>query len=568
MWHGGEILMVRRHGMGPASTGAAARSPSSHRSHEETDRDLLHRREQEFRTLVENAPDIIERFDSRFRMLYVNPALEHFTGLPREGFLNKTKRELGMPAPLCELWETKLAEVFSAGREVAFEFEYLAPRGLMYLQARVVPETDPEGGIVSAMSIVRDITAQKLAEIGMRDARDEARRAEAQMLKSKEDVEAASRAKDDFLAVLSHELRTPLSPVLTAAQMMAKDATLSAEQRDSVELIARNVELETRLIEDLLDLTRISRGKIELHLGTVDLHGALLEVIEICREELRAKELKLILDIKAVQHHVRADTARLKQVFWNLVKNAIKFTPRGGTITVSTAAAGECVTMTVQDSGVGIAPESLPHIFAAFEQGGKDITRRFGGMGLGLTISRSLVEMHGGTLTARSDGLGRGASFTIGLPLVAPPPAGAGHAVPAKLRRRASRLKNLRVLLVEDHADTAKVMAALLRSYGCEVHIASSLAGAREIGANQEFDVLVSDIGLPDGSGIDLMRELSSRYDILGIALSGYGMEEDVRRSKGAGFAAHLTKPVDLSLLERTLYEVAGGGAGSKPTQA
>jgi len=396
---------------------------------------------------------------------------------------------------------------------------------------------DPTGTPAKMVGVAHDITASRQAEADQR---------------AKQVAEAANKAKDQFIAVLSHELRTPLTPVLTMVQMLERDAALSVDQRESLQMVERNVVLETRLIDDLLDLTRISRGKLELHLGPVDLHALLPHVLRICESDWRGKQLRLALELRAAHHHVYGDAARLQQIFWNLLKNAIKFTPQGGSITVrSTQPQNDRLALTVQDTGQGIEPDMLPRIFNPFEQGNKGVTRLFGGLGLGLSIARNLVELHGGTLTAFSAGTGQGAAFTVDLPVAldaetAAPRVGSGSGATGHLRSG-------RILLVEDSVDTAMVMSKLLRSHGYEVRTADSVAAALRAAAAESFDLMLCDIGLPDGNGLDLMRQMARQWPLKGIALSGYGMEEDIQRSKAAGFLTHLTKPVDLGTLEAAL---------------
>ncbi|HYG63499.1 MAG TPA: ATP-binding protein, partial [Thermoanaerobaculia bacterium] len=267
------------------------------------------------------------------------------------------------------------------------------------------------------------------------------------------------------------------------------------------------------------------------------------------------------------------------QVFWNLLHNAIKFTPAGGTITVRSRIArpqgelpGELL-VEVSDSGIGIEPEVLPRIFNAFEQADRLITRRFGGLGLGLAVSRAIVELHGGTLTAASPGRGQGATFSVALPVeeaqgTESAAAQLPGAVPPERSTSGGRAYPLHLLLVEDHADTAAAMADLLHGFGYRVTVAGSVAEALQAATaaqsgSDRLDLLVSDLGLPDGSGLDVMRELAGRWGLKGIALSGYGMEEDLRKSREAGFEKHLTKPVNIQTLDTTIRQVAGEGKPS-----
>jgi len=378
----------------------------------------------------------------------------------------------------------------------------------------------------------------------------------AELQRTKELAESANRAKDHFLAVLSHELRTPLTPVLTTVQLLEHRPGLPDEFREPLAMIRRNVELEARLIDDLLDLTRISRGKLELHFEPVDVHEVLAQALEICGRDLEAKGIAVTTALDACRHWVEADPARLQQVFWNLMKNAVKFTPEGGRVEVRTAdGPGGTIAVEIRDSGVGIEPDLLPRIFDAFEQGGKDVTRLFGGLGLGLAISKALVDLHHGTISAESDGRGQGATFTVSLAAEVPeralPPRPAAHA-----GRHGGT--GLRILLVEDHDDTREALSELLRLYGYEVESAASVAAALTCLDGGCFDLIISDLGLPDGSGLDLMRQVRTRChgEIKGICLTGFGMEEDMRQSREAGFLAHLTKPVSLQELDAVLQRV------------
>jgi two-component system CheB/CheR fusion protein len=376
-------------------------------------------------------------------------------------------------------------------------------------------------------------------------------------------AEAMNEAKDQFLATLSHELRTPLTPVLAVLSNLESGERLPSDLRGDMSMMRRNIELEARLIDDLLDLTRISRGKLELQQQDVDLQQVVEHAIQTsCGEEVAAGRLKIVADL-AEGHHLWADAPRLTQVFWNLLNNAVKFTPEGGTIFVrSWSDAPGRLAVEVSDTGIGIEPEFLSRIFDAFEQGEPGTTRRFGGLGLGLAISKTIAELHGGSLSAHSDGLGQGATFRVRLPLTpVPPEAGVLAGVARPLDSAASQ--SLNILLVEDHVDTAAAMADLLRDLGHKVTVANSvsagLAAADKIQSRDDggIDLVLSDLGLPDASGLDLMRELSHRYGLKGIALSGYGMEEDLRRSREAGFEKHLTKPINFQSLQAVLREVA-----------
>ena len=373
-------------------------------------------------------------------------------------------------------------------------------------------------------------------------------------------AEAASKAKDHFLAALSHELRTPLTPVLMKVSALARSPGLPESLRADLRMIQRNVELEAKLIDDLLDLTRVSRGKLILHFEVTDVHALLEHVVAICSDGTESRKLQIDLEPGASEHHVWADSARLQQVYWNLVKNAVKFTPEGGRIQVRTRNPGPGkIEVSVIDPGIGIEPDEMPRLFNAFEQGSSTVTRAFGGLGLGLAICKALVDQHGGGLSGLSAGRGKGATFTVTLATLVPPQAAEPAGAVPGLAEGASPSLSLRLLLVEDNEPTLEVMTTLLELAGHDVKPAPDLRTARQLAESHEFDLVVSDLGLPDGTGFDLMRELRDRYGLKGIAVSGFGMEEDLRRSRESGFLEHLVKPVDVDKLKAALARAALG---------
>ena len=371
---------------------------------------------------------------------------------------------------------------------------------------------------------------------------------------TKEQLRQSGQAKDHFLAVLSHELRTPLTPVLATVSMLRQDARFDADTRELLEIIHRNAELEARLIDDLLDVTRVTQGKVELQKRPVELAGIIQRAVEVCMPDIEARKLKFAVDARDGPFIVEADTVRLQQVFWNLLRNAIKFTPVGGRVGIRCHRDGDGhVVVEVSDSGMGIEPAVLPRLFNAFEQGGVGTTRQFGGLGLGLTISHAMVAMHGGTVSAHSAGKDKGAMLRVRLPLM---PAGTVPSPAAPQNRQGAQhpARPLRILLVEDHGDTARIMRRLLAANGHHVEAAADVATALKMVGEQTFDLLLSDLGLPDGSGLDLMRALRAAGSTLpGIALTGYGQEQDVAASRRAGYAAHLTKPTSLPQLEAAI---------------
>ncbi len=481
---------------------------------------------------------------------------------------------------------------------------------MLFLTTELLRLQDSQASTLGVLCLVEDRTA----DVSMR-----------------QELIDANMAKDQFFAQLSHELRTPLSPVVTMVaeleRLTAAGATAPAglnghgasngsngrhadgepeedapaQARRALEVIRRNVELEARLIDDLLDITRIRSGKLQLNLQPLDVHRVIELAVEITRQELEDKGIRLELELEAEHRFTLADPARLQQVFWNLIKNSVKFTPTGRRITIRTRdvaveqppviapetaslenpEAGHRLCIEVTDEGIGIAPELLGRIFNAFDQGQTAITRRFGGLGLGLAISRAMVEAHGGTLTASSPGPDQGATFSVELDTVTVPEgfleaagSGSGHETtvfvpaptvavkqPSTASADASPAPGSapvttaapRVLLVDDHIDTCTGMKLLLRRRGYDVTLAHSVSEALARAEEKTFDLLISDIGLPDASGFDLMRQLRARGGPPGIALSGFGMESDLEKSAQAGFSEHLIKPVNFARLDAAM---------------
>src|SRR6266446_2288340 len=376
-------------------------------------------------------------------------------------------------------------------------------------------------------------------------------RAQAAIEQQKETVEAANRTKDNFLAMLSHELRTPLTPVMAALDTLESDGPRSSESKTSLSMIRRNVELESQLIDDLLDLTRITKDKLQLRFGTLDAHEVINNVVEICRPEAQARNLTLNLNWRAGARHVSGDAAKFQQIVWNLLKNAIKFTADHGEITISTSnPESQLLAIAVHDTGIGIDPEVMNRIFDPFEQGERAFQRRYGGLGLGLAISKSLAQAHGGTLIARSEGHDRGSTFILTMKTVPAPPR------IVKLTSPTPESRPLRILLVDDHQDTCVALERLLVRRGHLVAAAHNVRSAMETAAGNSFDLLISDIALPDGTGTELMTYLHAISRIPGIAISGFGMNGDVEKSIEAGFSEHLVKPVKMENLEAAIDRV------------
>jgi signal transduction histidine kinase/ActR/RegA family two-component response regulator len=380
------------------------------------------------------------------------------------------------------------------------------------------------------------------------------KRSEEQLERAKQAAEAANKSKDQFIAALSHELRTPLTPVVALLPTLLESAEISDEARADLLMIKRNVELEARLIDDLLDLTQISKGTLALDLRSVDAHILVEQSWQIVRHDAEKKGITVHHILKATEREVWADPIRLQQVLWNLLQNAIKYTPEGGEVRLETSNPRPgTLQVVVHDSGIGVDAQDLSRVFKPFERPAAADGNRFGGLGLGMFITKAIVEQHGGRIEVSSPGKGLGTTFTVELAVNGVGHAGAKRAPLGEV----IGVRPLRILLVEDHDNTREVLTRLLTRRGHFVKTAKSVTSAFELAETNEFDIIISDLGLPDGSGLDLMPELKSRYGLKGIAVSGFGMEEDLDKSRNAGFSEHLIKPVDFRQLEAAVSRIA-----------
>jgi PAS domain S-box-containing protein len=409
---------------------------------------------------------------------------------------------------------------------------------------------DDSGRLVSVLSLVLDVTARKLAEeeraallVRERDARKEA--------------EEADRLKDEFLATLSHELRTPLTSILGWA-LMIRNRDIEEENIDrAIETIERNARSQARLIDDLLDVSRIITGNLRLDVRPIDMAPILESAHDALRPTAEAKGVTVKTEFDPDCCLVKGDPNRLRQVIWNLLLNAIKFTPRGGNVSVRLEGVGSSARLTVRDTGEGITPEFLPYVFHRFRQAEGSISRRQGGLGLGLAVVRHLVELHGGSVSAESEGPGRGATFTVELPLAKErrDPARAEDRRQELERRQrklahVQSLEGMRVLLVEDDDDSRRLLAMMLKRHGAEVISTASAPEALNSFADTSPDVVISDIGIPDQDGYQLINKVRSLPAERGgqtpaIALTGYATSRDRERALSAGYQLHIAKPVE-----------------------
>ena len=511
--------------------------------------ELLRQSEERYRHLVHSLPAAIYTCDVTGRItLYNQTAVELWGREPEIGKDSwcgsaRIYRPDGteLPVDQCPMAVALKQGRSNPGEEIVVERPDGTRRSVMVYPH---PIRDALGKVTGAVNMLVDITERKETERALREAKDQA--------------ETASRAKDDFLAALSHELRTPLNPALLLASERAEDPSVSEELRRDFLAIRDDIELEARLIDDLLDLTRISRGKLRLETRPVDLHAFLNASWERLKAEAAEKELNVEFELADGSACVEADPVRLQQIFWNVIRNAVRFTPARGRIRIRSYGGDGKWHVEVIDNGVGIEPPELVRIFTPFDQGQHG--HRFGGLGLGLAISRRLTELHGGRISATSEGRGRGATFTIELPAAVADVVSRTEAAGSHANQRGRKTPAHRILLVEDHDQTRTTLARLLVQRGHEVSTAENIEEAVVRAQTFPFDLVLSDLGLPDGTGHDLITRLrQARPTFRGIALSGYGMESDVRRSLEAGFSAHLTKPVDMQALEKLLSEPAEG---------
>jgi signal transduction histidine kinase/CheY-like chemotaxis protein len=386
-----------------------------------------------------------------------------------------------------------------------------------------------------------------------------------------DELAEANRAKDEFLAILSHELRTPLTPILTWAALLRRRNLDDATIDRGLDAIERNAKLQARIVEDLLDVSRAITGKLRLEVATLSLTPVIQAAIEGLRPAADAKGVRLEVALDPAARCISGDAERLQQIVWNLVSNAVKFTPRGGRITVELENAGSDVRLTVRDDGAGIASASLPRLFERFWQSDTSTTRTHGGLGLGLAVVRHLVELHGGTVEAASAGEGRGAVFTVTLPALTDVLPHAAGATTRDDRGAAhgSRLRGIKLLVVDDDRDTCDTIGTVLASEGAEVRTCQSAREALALLDHWVPDIMMSDIAMPGEDGYTLMRKVRARQadaggQMLAVALSAYTGDEDRRRALSAGYQVHVGKPVEPQQLVRIVGSVVAEGAGTR----
>jgi PAS domain S-box-containing protein len=525
-----------------------AKAPRRTRSNGHVDlRDLaLHTSELRYRRLFESAQDGILILDGETgEIIDANPFLLDLLNYQYREVIGLKLWEIGQFRDIAANKEafTKLQE----NQYIRYEDLPLVARGGKKIQVEFV-------------SNVYLVDNKKIIQCNIRDISARAKKQEASRMHLTA-LELANKTKDEFLAALSHELRTPLSAISSMLEVLElqhdlgnmSDVQPSELDNSGLALIRRNVQILVSLINELLDLTHISRGDLHLELATVDAHHAIGDALRDLAAQLKAKRLDLRVNLRAEFRHIKVDGPKFHRIITNLIGNAIKFTPIEGKIRVtSTNAPNDDLVIEISDSGIGIEAGSISRIFSPFEQGDASVRRRFGGLGLGLSISRSLVEAHGATLEAESEGRDNGATFRLRFKTLQ---MFAGEAAPEPA---AGPVASMHILLVEDHADTRRCLHRLLESRGHRVRSADDAQSAIELSKREKFDLLIADVGLPDRSGLELLHELRQREpELPAIALSGYGMPQDAGKSKEAGFIEHFVKPVDLQKLHAVINMLA-----------
>jgi PAS domain S-box-containing protein len=496
--------------------------------------EALRRSEERYRDLVENANDIIYTHDLAGNLTSWNQAGEHILGYSVDEAVGMNISRL-LPPDQLQLAREMTARKVDQGGRTAYELDVLTKDGrrvTMEISSRI---SNQPGQAPQVHGMARDVTERKRAVDALREA---------------------DRRKDEFLAILAHELRNPLAPLCNGLEILRLGGDNAASIARIRDMMTRQVQHLVRLVDDLLDVSRITRGRVELHLERLDVASAVQSALETSKPLLDAAKHQVTCRWPPGAIFVKGDKVRLAQVFANLLNNSAKYTPGGGQIYVSVEQTDRLALIRIGDNGLGIPPEMLHSIFEMFTQVDKSLHRAQGGLGIGLTLVRNLVEMHGGSVEARSAGLGHGSEFIVRLPLSDP------TAVPlpvqdfqgAGIRKRSGPTR--RLLVVDDNVDSAESLAMMLRMTGHEVRTAHDGPSALEMVIGFKPDALLLDIGMPGMDGHELARRLRALPEVgtaLFIAQSGWGQEDDLRRSREAGFDHHLVKPIDVPALQELL---------------
>ncbi|MEK6283607.1 MAG: PAS domain S-box protein [Acidobacteriota bacterium] len=486
--------------------------------------------------------------DNHGRLTFMNPAAQRMFGWTLEEMLGRRMHDVthhsrpdGTPFPASEC--AGLAVLREGTMLSEFEDVFIRKDGSFF---DVVYSSSPlrgEGEITGLVVVFRDISDRKHAEAERTRLLEAERQARAE-------AENANRLKDEFLATLSHELRNPLNVVIGYAEILRRSDELHKPDFvvKAAETIRRNALAQSQLVCDLLDLSRLQMGKLSLERQPVSFSTIISDAIDTVRVEATAKRISLDVSLDSEVVVVEGDPIRLGQIAWNLLNNAIKFTPAEGHVTINLSQEGDYALLAVADSGQGISPEFLPHVFEIFRQADASIVRRQGGMGIGLALVRQLAELHGGQVKAESGGVGKGARFTVMIPLY----TSGMSALPSERTGVTGALEKKFILVVDDSSETRDMLGKLLEMEGAFVELAKSGEEALEIAGRKRFDLVISDISMPEMDGYQLLaslRELPEMGEVPAVALTGYGRANDIERALEEGFAEHLTKPLDLDKL-------------------
>jgi PAS domain S-box-containing protein len=511
--------------------------------------------------IVESSEDSIISIDFERNITTWNKGAERLYGYTAAEALGKPLTMLTLPRDMEEVL-SNIDKIRHGETVEPFETVRRQKDGPhLHLAVVLSPVKDEAGRIIGVSTVARDITERKRAEAERKQLLADTQAAQAE-------AERANRLKDEFLATLSHELRTPLTAIVGWSEMLGKSQLDPITAQRAVEVIRRNARMQVQMIDDLLDVSRIVTGKLRMTVQPVDLGAVIIAAVEGLRPAAEAKEIRFQLQLDSPAGQVSGDPDRLQQVAWNLVSNAIKFTPKGGRVLVRLERVESQVEVAVSDTGRGIAPEFLPHVFNRFRQADATTTRAYGGLGLGLAIVRQLVELHGGTVRVESAGEGLGSTFTVSLPLAAVRGAAEeAEGVQPQVLASAEfpcppQLAGLRVLVVDDEADTCEVLQTILEGCGAQVRTANSAAAALEAMAEESFDVLISDIGMPEEDGYSLIAKVRALDTERGgripaAALTAYAGEEDRIRTLRSGFQIHVPKPVSPNELVAVVANLA-----------
>jgi two-component system CheB/CheR fusion protein len=515
----------------------------------------LRESEQRLHLLIDSALDYaIFMIDLEGRIISWNRGAERLLGwtdqeaIGRSGAMIFTPEDRGAGVP-----ERELASARRDGRAADERIHQRKNGERFWASGMMMAVYDDKGTLCRYAKIIRDETERKAAEEELQSALREAERVRAT-------AESANRAKDEFISTISHELRTPLNTIRLWARMLRSDRLPEQDRIDGVRMIDRSAEAQQHLIDDLLDVSRMSSGQLRLNLRLTRLGDAVRGAVEAVQPSANVRKVQIFSKLGEDIGMVRADPERIQQVIWNLISNAVKFTPAGGRIDVDMTRNGGEVTITVQDSGIGIRPEFLPFVFERFRQAEVITTRQHGGLGLGLAIAKELVELHGGTISAHSEGENRGARFTVHLPLA--PSIGAAEEAPHQRRDATQSLDNLRILLVEDDAGSRMATARSLELRGGVVDAVANVPSALAAYTQMRPDAMILDIGLPGEDGYSLIKrfrnlEAAERLPrVPAVALTAFARMNDREHAFDAGFDEHLPKPVDVDTLVSTLLRL------------